>query len=45
MVKIKKTISKDREKVAKWLDLLPIFYETGSVAPEYDMKFNERTKM
>lgn len=32
-----KTISKDREKVAKWLDSLPIFYETESVAPEHDI--------
>lgn len=29
-----KNISKNREKVAKWLDSLPIFYETESVAPE-----------
>lgn len=31
-----KTISNNREKVAKWLDSLPILYETESVAPEQD---------
>jgi hypothetical protein len=35
-----KTISKDKENVAKWLDSLPIFYETESVASKHG-----RTKM
>ncbi|KAE9542478.1 hypothetical protein AGLY_003339 [Aphis glycines] len=31
-----KTISNNREKVEKWLDSLPILFETESVAPEQD---------